>query len=57
MQKNFIWIKFQKKKKKISKCVKRASYFENTIDVTKFFQKINGIKNLKIIGYQVKKMH
>ena len=45
---NFIWIKFQKRKK-ISKCVKRASYFENTIDVTKIFPKINGIKNLKII--------
>ena len=49
--------KIPPKDKKISKCIKKISFFRDTITEKEIDSKKNGIKNLKNIGYLEKKMH
>ena len=56
LQKKFTLKKFRQKKKQSLNVKKRFPFSKKLSMKKKFIQKINGLKNLRIIGTQVRKM-
>ena len=57
MQKNFIWKRFQKKKRKYQNVFQKHLFLVVQLMQMKSFQKKTGLKNLINIGFRARKMH